>query len=105
MDRREQGAPKWYSIDYIRENMLTLLTIVIVAFMLFMIGRNAFHAARIRYEIAVLRGDERRYQERITRDSTMIESLRYDAELERYARENYFMQRKNEEIFIIEGEK
>ncbi len=71
--------------------------------MLFVIGRNAFHAVRIRYEIAVLRGDARRYQERITRDSTMIDNLKYDAELERYARENYFMQRKNEEIFIIEG--
>ncbi len=84
--------------------MLTLLTIVVVLFMLFVIGRNAFHAARIRYEIAILRGDARKYQERITRDSTMIENLRYDSELERYARENYFMQRENEEIFILEGE-
>lgn len=93
----------WFSLEYIKANMLTPITILVVIFMLFVIGRNAVHAIHIRYEIGVLRGDARKYQERITKDSTVIESLKYDAELERYARENYFMQRKNEEIFIIEG--
>lgn len=100
-----RGVRAWFSMSYLLANRWTIVTVAIVIFMLVVIGRNLAHAIFIRYEIAVLEGEKGRYQELITADSALIESLKYDKELERYARENYFMQRAKEEIFIVESGK
>ncbi|MBQ6612364.1 MAG: septum formation initiator family protein [Alistipes sp.] len=42
-------------------------------------------------------------QDKITRDSLFIESLKHSPEfLEEFARENFLLQRKNEVVYIIE---
>lgn len=86
---------------YILENRWTFLTIVIASVMVIMIGRNVIHAIKISYQISILNAEKALYQASITEDSTLIENLKYDYELERYAREKYLMQREGEEIFII----
>jgi cell division protein FtsB len=44
-------------------------------------------------------------QAKITRDSTFIEDLQHSPEfLEEFARENFLLQRRGEEVFIIERE-
>ena len=43
-----------------------------------------------------------RYKAEIRRDSMIIENLKNDELLERYAREKYLMQGKNEQVFIVE---
>ncbi len=91
-----------FSFQYILDNRWTVLTLAIIIVMLFMIGRNIIHAVQIGHESSLLRREAELYQERITRDSAVIESLKYDSELERYARENYLLQREDEEIFIVE---
>ena len=42
------------------------------------------------------------YEESIRRDSLLIENLKNDEFLERYAREKFYMQGKNEDLFIVE---
>lgn len=43
------------------------------------------------------------YEERILADRRRIEELRTDGEnLEKYARETYYMRRRNEDLFIVE---
>ncbi len=91
--------------QYIKSNRWSVLFFAIVLFMLFVIGRNIIHAIQIGHDSSILRSEAKQYQKRITADSTLIESLKHDSELERYARENYYLQRPNEEIFIIEGGK
>ena len=46
-------------------------------------------------------GGKERYQQKITQDSTILENLKNDDSLERYAREHYLMKRKGETIYII----
>ena len=42
-------------------------------------------------------------QEKITRDSTFIEDLQHSPDfVEKFARENFLLQRKGEEVYIIE---
>ena len=41
------------------------------------------------------------YQQKITQDSTILENLKDDTFLERYAREHYLMKRQGETIYII----
>lgn len=79
-----------------------LLTAGIVVFSVFVIGRNALHAVKIKRQINGLERQYDFYVEKIARDSTLLERLRYDDYLEEYAREHYHMQRRNEHVYILE---
>ena len=76
----------------------TLLIIVLTAFAA---GRNLIHAFKIRSQIRVLEREKALYEEKIARDSTLIEQLKQDDFLEQYAREHFHMQRKGEKGSII----
>lgn len=77
-------------------------TAVIVLFTCFVVVRNAVHAVKIKRQINALLRDRVRYVEKIARDSALIEQLRYDDYLEEYAREHYRMQRRGEDVYILE---
>lgn len=77
-------------------------TAVIIVFTIFIVGRNALHAMKIKRQIKVLSRERVRYMEEIERDSTLLERLRYDDYLEEYAREHYRMQRRDEHVYIME---
>lgn len=79
-----------------------LLTAGIVVFSVFVIGRNALHAVKIKRQINGLERQYDFYIEKIAQDSTLLERLRYDDYLEEYAREHYHMQRRNEHVYILE---
>lgn len=76
-------------------------TAAIVVFTVFMVGRNALHAVKIKRQINVLTRERAYYSEKIEQDSALLERLRYDDFLEEYARENYHMQRRGEHVYII----
>lgn len=61
---------------------------------------------RLKKERDKLKGEKEFYLEKIKQDSTSLEELRTNPEnLEKFARENFFMKKDNEEIFVIvEGE-
>ena len=77
-------------------------TAIIVVLTLFVVGRNALHAVKIKGQINALLREELFYRERIAQDSALVEQLRYDDYLEEYARENYHMQGRNEHVYIVE---
>ena len=84
-------------------------TAVIVVFTVFVVGRNALHAVKIKRQINALNRErefyrtreQSYYSEKIAQDSTLLERLKYDDYLEEYARENYHMQGRNEHVYII----
>ena len=77
-------------------------TAVIVVFTVFVVGRNALHAVKIKRQInALTREQELLFGRRSQQDSTLLERLKYDDYLEEYARENYHMQGHNEHVYII----
>ena len=77
-------------------------TAIIVVLTLFVVGRNALHAVKIKGQINALLREELFYRERIAQDSALVEQVRYDDYLEEYARENYHMQRRDEHVYIVE---
>ncbi|WP_417016020.1 FtsB family cell division protein [Alistipes sp.] len=79
-----------------------VLTAIIVVFSVFVIGRNALHAVKIKRQINALERQHEFYVGKIAQDSTLLERLRYDDYLEEYAREHYHMQRRNEDVYILE---
>ncbi len=79
-----------------------IMTCIIVVFTVFIVGRNLMHAIEIRSDIRHLEQQKRQYQARIEQDSTLLEELKYDDNLERFARERYRMQRKGETVYVVE---
>lgn len=77
-------------------------TALIIVFTIFIVGRNALHALKIKRQIKVLTRERERYAREIEHDSTLLERLRYDDYLEEYAREHYRMQRRDEHVYILE---
>ena len=67
-----------------------------------LIGRPLFSLIKTRREIRQLNREKAIYEASIRQDSMLIENLKNDEFLERYAREKYFMQGKNEQVFIVE---
>ncbi len=82
--------------------IIVTITVVVMLFMLFIISRNMIHAISIRSDIAVLEDEAQFYQSHITADSTLLEELKYDDKLEKYAREHYRLQRRGERVYIVE---
>lgn len=79
-----------------------IITCIIVAFTVFIVGRNLLHAIQIRREIGALERERDHFRARIAQDSALLEELRYDDRLERFARERYRMQRRGETVYILE---
>lgn len=88
--KRDLGRKFWIGIA-----MLVILLTLLAA------GRNLIHALKIRGQIKELEQEKALYEEKIARDSTLIERLKEDDFLEQYAREHYHMQRKGEKVYII----
>ncbi|MFI3286286.1 MAG: septum formation initiator [Rikenellaceae bacterium] len=86
----------------VREQIFIVITVVIMAPILIVIAKNLYHSFEIWREISELNGETEIYQESITRDSLLLEKIKSDEGLEKYARETFFMQRSGERVFIIE---
>ncbi len=78
------------------------ITVVVILFTLFLIGRTTLSIIRTYAAIHRLEVERDGYLQSIAEDSTLIEQLRYDEYLEKYAREHYHMQRRNEHVYIID---
>ena len=81
-----------------------ITTSIIIVFTVFVVGRNLLHTVKIRHEIGQLEREQEHYEQRIEQDSLLLERLRYDDYLEEFARERYRMQRRGEQVYIIEEE-
>lgn len=81
-----------------------ITTSIIILFTVFVVGRNLLHTVKIRHEISVMEREKELYEQRIEQDSLLLERLRYDDYLEEYARERYRMQRRGEQVYIVDEE-
>ena len=79
---------------------ITLASVVLLGVIL--ISRPLYSIIKTSIEIKELNSEKATYKNSIHRDSVLIENLKNDELLERYAREKYLMQGKNEQVFIVE---
>ena len=62
---------------------------------------NLIEVWKLNQQLNELESQRDYYQQKITQDSTILENLKDDGFLERYAREHYLMKRQGETIYII----
>lgn len=87
---------------HIGQNFWIVATAAVVAFTGWIVVRNLGHAYDMWTDIGELERERDTLQAQITRDSTLIEQLKYKEYLEKYAREHFGMQTPDEEVFIVE---
>ncbi|MCC8019359.1 MAG: septum formation initiator family protein [Rikenellaceae bacterium] len=86
----------------LKDRRIWILTMVVfVLLLLFFDRNNVIDRIKLRRQIRQLEAQRDYYLDRIREDSIIIERLKDDDFLEKYAREHYLMKQDGDEVFII----
>lgn len=86
------------------KNWFVLILVGFVVWMLFFDANSWFIHNELNNDIKALEDEKEYYKREIEKDNKAIKKLSTEDGLEKFAREEYYMKRDNEEIFIIEYE-
>lgn len=79
-----------------------LLIIIFAGWMFFLDSNSWLVHNELNQEIDELEENRQYYENEISDDKATIDQLQDSVEMEKFARQQYYMKRSNEEIFIIE---
>ncbi|TQD35406.1 FtsB family cell division protein [Haloflavibacter putidus] len=96
---KELRQKHWFKII---SNRYVLILLVFTVWMAFFDSNSLMVHNELDEELNKLENNKEYYQEEIRQDKAIIQGLDDSFELEKFARETYFMKRDNEEVFIIE---
>lgn len=86
------------------KNIFVLILFVFFIWMLFFDANSWLIHRELNNEIDDLEDQKEYYRKEIEKDNKALKKLNNEEGLEKFAREEYYMKRDNEEIFIIEYE-
>ena len=86
------------------KNIFILISVVFVIWMIFFDANSYLIHHELNSDINDLENEKEYYQKEIEKDKKALKKLSTEEGLEKFAREEYYMKRDNEEIFIIEYE-
>ncbi len=92
---------KWFK--YLGNKYVWVLLFFIV-WMLFLDNYSYFDHRFLDEQIHELQDNKKYYQEEIKKDQEQIKQLKNPEQIEKYAREKYFMKKDSEDIYIIQFE-
>lgn len=101
MGLKEVRNKKWFSII---SNLYVIVLTVFLVWMLFFDTNSLLIHRELQKEIKKLEKQQEFLQEQIAKDKAIIKKLSDPKELEKFAREQYYLKKKNEEIYLIEYE-
>ncbi|MEX0273378.1 MAG: septum formation initiator family protein [Flavobacteriaceae bacterium] len=101
MGWKEVRKQKWFAIV---TNMYILVLTLFVVWMVFFDTNSLLIHMELRKEIKKLEKQQEFLRQEIEKDKKIIEKLSDPKELEKFAREQYYLKKKNEEIYLIEYE-
>ncbi|KPM31671.1 Septum formation initiator [Croceitalea dokdonensis DOKDO 023] len=90
---------KWFRVA---TNMYVLVLTLFVIWMAFFDTNSLLIHLELRKEINKLEEQKKFLQSEIAKDKKILKTLSSEEELEKFAREKYYMKKDNEEIFLIE---
>ena len=86
------------------KNVFILILFVFIVWMLFFDANSYLIHHELNSNIDALETEKEYYRKEIEKDKKAIKKLSTEEGLEKFAREEYYMKRDSEEIFIIEYE-
>jgi cell division protein FtsB len=91
----------WFKIV---SNKYLLISLLFAVWMLFLDNYSYMDQRQLNKQIDELQDNKKYYQEEIKKDNQSIKLLKNQDQVEKYAREKYYMKRENEDIYIVEYE-
>lgn len=85
-------------------NKYIIVGLFFVIWMLFLDNYSYLNHRFLNKEVDELQKNKTYYESEITKDKKSIKKLQNSAEIERFARQKYYMKRENEDIYIVEFE-
>ena len=79
-------------------------TVFFIVWILFLDSYSYFEQRALNKQINVLEDNKTYYKTEISKDEQSIKNLKNPSQIEKYARETYFMKRDSEDIYIIDIE-
>jgi len=86
------------------KNWVILILVAFAVWMLFFDTNSWLIHHELNTDIEALENEKEYYKREIVKDNKAIKKLSTEDGLEKFAREEYYMKKDNEEIFIIEYE-
>ncbi len=99
MRLKELRRKRWFKIV---SNKYVLLLLIFAFWMFFLDSNSWFIHHELNEEIDELETNKEYYQKEIAKDKSAIEKLNDSFEMESFARQQYYMKRADEDIFIIQ---
>jgi len=99
MRLKELRGKRWFKIV---SNKYVLLLLIFSFWMFFLDSNSWFIHHELDEEIDELETNKEYYQKEIAKDKSTIEKLNDSFEMESFARQQYYMKRADEDIFIIQ---
>lgn len=85
-------------------NRYVLVLVVFIVWMFFLDNYSILDHRVLNKEVKELEDNKKYYQDEIKLDEEKIKLLKNPDQIEKYAREKYYMKRDSEDIYIIEFE-
>jgi len=85
-------------------NKYVLVLLFFLTWMVFLDNYSYFDHRLLDKQIDELEDNKRYYQDEIKKDQKNIKQLKNPGQIEKYAREKYYMKKDSEDIYIIEFE-
>jgi len=104
MNWKEIKNKKWFKVVALFSSIYILILTAFVVWMVFFDTNSLRIHMELRNEIEKLEKQKKYLKEQIDQDKKVIEKLSDPEELEKFAREQYYLKKKNEEIYLIEYE-
>lgn len=93
-----------YPILKILSNRFVIVLAFFIIWMIFLDNTSYFDHRVLNKELEELEVNKKYYQDEIKRDEEDIKRLKNPDQIEKYAREKYYMKRDSEDIYIIQYE-
>ena len=99
MKLKELRKKPWFRF---LSNKYVLLSLIFAGWMIFLDSNSWIIHNELNQELDELEDNKNYYRNEIAKDKAVIEQLQDSVELEKFARQKYFMKRPDEDIYIIE---
>ena len=100
LEETKQKKP-WLKIV---SNKYLLISLLFGVWMLFLDNYSYMDQRQINNQIDELQDNKKYYQDEIRKDNQSVKLLKNQDQVEKYAREKYYMKKDSEDIYIIEYE-
>ena len=82
-------------------NRYILVLLIFFIWMMFFDANSWVNHRKLNKELSEIDNNIKYYKTEIKKDSSIISTLKDSTEIEKFARENYYMKRENEDVYII----